>query len=1184
MADGPVRAAALSGNTYYLGGSFTQVGPFTGLGVPLDAATGMPVGGFPRVTNNTVVAGLVSAAVPDGSGGWYIGGTFTEVGGVPRNNIAHILADNTVSPWNPDANGRVAALGVSGGTVYVGGDFTMIGGQPRNCIAALDAGAGHATGWNPNANTSVRDLVVSGSTVYAGGDFTVIGGQSRSKIAALDAGTGLATGWNPSANGDIYALAVGGSTVYAGGFFTSIGGQPRSFIAALDAGGSGQADPAWDPNADASVRVVTVSGSRVYVGGQFANIGGQARNRIAALDAVTGLADPSWNPDASGSTGTVLAIAVSGATVYAGGDFTTIGGQARNFIAALDASTGLATAWNPNANNYATTLVVSGSTVYAGGVFIAVGSRMRNRIAALDATTGLPTAWNPDANADVHALAVSGSTVYASGLFTGIGGQPRDKIAALDAATGLATLFQSNTNGAIKALAANASTVYAGGEFTSIGGQPRNRIAALDATSGLATPWDPNSNGEVSALALSGSLIYAGGDFTSIGVQPRNRIAALDTTSGQATPWDPNSNGEVSALALSGSMGYVGGNFTSIGGESRNHIAALSTATALATTWNPDANGAVSTLVVRGSLVLADGDFTTVAGLPQRGATIDGFCPPSLNPNDASATLDSPEATVLGDFDGDGLVDVALAVAAGAQVLRNLGDDLFGSWAFESTGGAGRGIAASDFNDDFVLDLALSTSDGLHIMMGGNLNGAPTGSFDAPVTYPVGTNPSGISVADFNEDGINDLAVAVTGTDSVVVLLGEGSVGRAHGSFGVPTRYSVGDAPLSPVVSDFNADGIWDLVVTNSGSAGISVLLGQGTGGAGNGGFAPAVSYAVGAGPRPIVTGDFNEDGITDIAVGCDAGVSVLRGQGAGTFATAVSYPLAGSVRDLAMADFDVTGRADLAVTLGADGTVQYFYGNGIGTIGDGSFQTGPTILIGGYLSTLEVNIFDPQDVDPAPLVVRRDQHQLVTLDSGCPGGIARSVELTSPNGGGTWLLGSQVPIQWTRSPLVIAVNVEISRDGGARWERIASNLTGTEFQWTVVPPGTTQGRIRVVDAHMSSLSDASNGTFAIDPLVGVHSSELPAQPSFSLAYPNPSRGDALFELRLPVESQVTVEVFDLAGRRVRRLAGGPYTAGTHTLAWDGREREGRQAANGIYFVRARTAGLEAVRRVVRIE
>ena len=87
-------------------------------------------------------------------------------------------------------------------------------------------------------------------------------------------------------------------------------------------------------------------------------------------------------------------------------------------------------AWPPPGTRAQTarcgTLAVSGSTVYAGGDFTSIGGQTRNRIAALDAATGLATAWDPDADNRVLALAVSGSTVYAGGQFTRIGGKPRN--------------------------------------------------------------------------------------------------------------------------------------------------------------------------------------------------------------------------------------------------------------------------------------------------------------------------------------------------------------------------------------------------------------------------------------------------------------------------------------------------------------------------------------------------------------------------------------------------------------------------------------------------------------------------------------------------------------------------------------------------------------------------------------
>ena len=375
----------------YIGGGFTYVGPNTGGGAALDATSGAPDMSFPQVE------GTVEAAVSDGAGGYYIGGVFTRVGGVTRNGIAHILPDGSVDPaFDPNANDSVLALAVSGSTVYAGGIFTSIGGQTRNNIAALTAGSGLATTWDPNADKEVDALARLGLD------------RLRRRLVHLDrrpdplrhrrpvAGSGLATTWDPNAgnapygNANVSALAVSGSTVYAGGWFTSIGGQSRSGIAAVSAS-SGSAT-AWNPKRRRhfrriSVLALAVSGSTVYAGGFFTSIGGQTRNYIAALDAGSGLAT-AWNPSADG---TVRALAVSGSTVYAGGNFTSIGGQTRHGIAALDATSGAATTWNPNPVNGVATAPSTRSPSRARPSTPAATSprsaaRTRNHIAALDAT------------------------------------------------------------------------------------------------------------------------------------------------------------------------------------------------------------------------------------------------------------------------------------------------------------------------------------------------------------------------------------------------------------------------------------------------------------------------------------------------------------------------------------------------------------------------------------------------------------------------------------------------------------------------------------------------------------------------------------------------------------------------------------------------------------------------------
>jgi len=623
--NGTVNAEVLSGNTLYLGGSFTRVGPQTGSGVPLDAASGAPVTGFP------LVAGPVNAVAPDGAGGWYLAGSFTSVGGLARSGLAQVLADNSVSAWNPGANGIVRTLVVNGGVVYVGGEFSSAGGQTRSNIAALDAVTGLATAWTPQANGSVRTLASSGGIVYAGGQFLSIGGQTRSRIAALDATTGLATAWAPGSNGTVRALAVSGGMVWAGGFFSSIGGQVRGNLAALDAT-TGLA-LLGNPNLTGQVATLAVSGGTLFVGGAFGSVDGMPRSNLAALDLATALAT-AWNP---GPNGQVLALAVHDGLLYAGGDFLSAGGQARSRIAALDLASGLATAWDPSAFGTVSALAADGGTVYAGGSFAGIGGLVRNNLVALDVTTGAATTWAPSVDGQILGLAVTEEAVYLGGGFTTVGGQPRDNLAAVGVTSGITTPWNPDADGQVLALQVSGGTVYAGGLFSSIGGQSRNNLAALDATSGLATTWNPGPDGQIVVIGLSGGTVYAGGSFSHAGGQVRNNLAALDASSGLATSWNPNPNGTIRALALGCGTVYAGGFFTTIGAQARNRLAALDATTGLATGWNPGADGPVFALTLSDGTVYAGGIVSFIGGQPRNRIA-------ALDPTSGAATSWNPNA------------------------------------------------------------------------------------------------------------------------------------------------------------------------------------------------------------------------------------------------------------------------------------------------------------------------------------------------------------------------------------------------------------------------------------------------------------------------------------------------------------------------------------------------------------
>ena len=267
-----------------------------------------------------------------------------------------------------------------------------------------------------------------------------------------------------------------------------------------------------------------------------------------------------------------------------------------------------------------------------------------------------------------------------------------------------------------------------------------------------------------------------------------------------------------------------------------------------------------------------------------------------------------PDSVAVGDFRGDGKLDLVVANGGSNNVSILLGN---GDGTFQAavnygvgSGSAPMSVAAGDFNGDGKLDLAVANefSNNVSILLG---NG--DGTFKTAVNYGAGSTLFAVAVGDFNGDGKLDLAVADAVSDYVSVLLGNGD-----GTFKTAVQYVAGLEPLSVAVADFNGDGKLDLAVANYEGNNVSILLGKG-----NGTFQAAVNYGTGT-PGSVAVGDFNGDGKLDLVVvgGVNSDnvsvVALLLGNGDGTFQAAVNYGT-GADTSVALGDFNGDGRLDLA-------------------------------------------------------------------------------------------------------------------------------------------------------------------------------------------------------------------------------------------------------------------------------
>jgi hypothetical protein len=621
--DNSVFALARVGDTLYVGGAFSRAGPSTGGAVSLSRHCTDSRRPFPSV------AGYVYAIAGDSHGGWFLSGNFTAVGGVPRYCLAHVLADGSVASWNPNPNYVPYGTGgllVAGNTVFVSGGFATIAGVSRQYIAALDATTGKALAWDAHANGLLAPLAIRGNTLYVGGYFSEIGGQPRNNIAALDAVTGDAMPWDPDADAGVGPIFLRDTTACVGGGFSHIGGQSRAGFAEVDLR-TGLATP-WNPSPGpgfADIHTMAAAGGKLYVGGEFDTLSGQPRRCLASFELSTGDLT-SWDPRPSSARGVpeIDCVHAVNGSVYVCGFINAVGGKPRNFVAELDADTGLATDWNPDPLNNVWSISTDDSSVYLGGWFQSLGMVPRHNLAAFDLKTGRVTDWNPSPDGlVVYTLAESNRMLYVGGDFTQIGGQARSDLAALDPISGLATDWNPGADQVVRTLIVRGSTVYAGGAFSQIGGQPRRYLAALDARTGRAGDWNPDPNNWVSALATRGDTLFAGGYFRQMGGHFHGSLAAVDASSGTVLPWQVDTNGIVNALAVGANTVYAGGEFDQVlGGPSRVNLLAFGATSGMLRDWSPSPNGpredayyaSIDALAARGDTVYVGGDFTMIAG------------------------------------------------------------------------------------------------------------------------------------------------------------------------------------------------------------------------------------------------------------------------------------------------------------------------------------------------------------------------------------------------------------------------------------------------------------------------------------------------------------------------------------------------------------------------------------------
>jgi len=399
--DAVVRSVVFSGNTMYIGGRFNTVRP---PGVP------------PSDTSRDVV----------------------------RHNVAAFdRATGDLLPWNPDANGEVFSLALTGGKVYLGGAFTQVGATARSKFAAVDPTSGAVNSTiTVTAGATINVIKVGpNGNLFLGGAFGKINGSTRSRLAEITTAGALVSTWKPNVaqyygdttlcpprcNPVVFTIdfSTDGSTVYFGGHFGLVNGVQRNEAASVAI-----ADPsscataacvsAWNPSIfsprncptckqveTSRVYALHVTSTRAYTCGGYFRVNYTAsqstaitRYNVTAFNLTDGTVLPRSTFDAE-DDGDTPGCDLRNNVLYIGGHFNFVGkacpctstnSATRHHVAAVNATTGDVLAWNPGANSnhgvYTITADPNSASVGFGGYFTTFGGTNQQGIAKY--STNLP--------------------------------------------------------------------------------------------------------------------------------------------------------------------------------------------------------------------------------------------------------------------------------------------------------------------------------------------------------------------------------------------------------------------------------------------------------------------------------------------------------------------------------------------------------------------------------------------------------------------------------------------------------------------------------------------------------------------------------------------------------------------------------------------------------------------------
>ncbi|RYY97286.1 MAG: T9SS type A sorting domain-containing protein [Chitinophagaceae bacterium] len=605
-------------SVYYLAGDFTHLAPNHGSALVVDTTSSTVIN-----AGKWRVNGTVHSAVPDGQGGFYIGGSFSRIGDSLRSNLAQVDATGKPSAWRADADSVVKTLLRRNDTLFAGGAFRKINGAPRHCFAMWALGSntllpnGSALAFSQMGSINSL-LLVRDTIVYGGADASTSNRSIRKYSFKNDSQLGWQLSFSDFSEVHQMALSSDSATLIYAGYYNGeyikgvsyATGEQRYFI---------NVSMYWPESATSgNVLGLGVLGGKAYAAGNFEHVmpslgGTFNRKGFFAFNPHTGAVfgdnlNLDWYPSF---------LLTQGNKLYLSGLFNTVNGTARTHFAAVDTGTLQLNPLQLAPSDALTALAFSGNNAYVAGTFSGLYAIRRNGFAAIDSSTRTVLPWSP-VNTEFREnrrMMVRGDSLFVFGWKSRWNNnciiEPFTLLKIYSRATGIEySIPNSLATLRIADCVIDGNYLY----VTQNRRLQRYALPSLTLDAGWGYSWlAPANEHQPNYIIVDSSKVYTVGDtryrYICNGFGPKRAILGVySKATGVMESWYPyeGTNPDYDQprferAVLSGDRLFVQGMFDKLNGQPRRNFAALNVTTGALTPWQTsfgrtEYNGSTGTL------------------------------------------------------------------------------------------------------------------------------------------------------------------------------------------------------------------------------------------------------------------------------------------------------------------------------------------------------------------------------------------------------------------------------------------------------------------------------------------------------------------------------------------------------------------------------------------------------------